>query len=369
MSNEFRRDHELMSSGLRMTLQESRESVVSAVESMFLDFSKERTDFSAVRRAMVHDLKSGLVDARVNRTATVLEIRDDASEMSRQFRQKHELMSKDLRRSLVESKQSVGAFVAALLVDFSRERNDYSKALRRTAKAQAVSLAKDRRARSHAVFQLMRSFTKEHRHMTKIQRAGLVKCRRARSQALVQLIQSFHGEIERGVLRHSKVPSPKFELNVSPSLGTPDTVSAIAPVVGIHGLNAVPAIAIEVEKISTVKVPEPPVATVSADLDSLTSISTNSIDPVLLPDATHSLTLTAPASHEPEVLKQLDASSAVVGRDALKGQSVGEVRPWPSVPLRVESVESVAKKAPAKVVSPKVGTDTLKPKKSRTRAK
>ena len=118
----------------------------------------------------------------------------------------------ELRNSLLESRQAVGAAVAELFDEFSKERVTFSKSLRRMAKLQGAGLAKDRRERSHAVAALMRSFTTAHHHMAKVQSAGLAKCRRERSQSLAEMLHGFQGSrahvvrpVMKSVLRFAPV--------------------------------------------------------------------------------------------------------------------------------------------------------------------
>lgn len=148
--------------------------------------------FGRERRAMVKTLKSELVADRASRSAEVLAIRDNASEMSNGFRQNHALMRHSLRQSLVGSREAVGGSVASLFIAFSKERTEFFKAHRRMGKAQCAGLAKDRRDRSHAVADLMRSFARAHRHMARVQGAGLAEGRRDRMQAVADLMQGFH---------------------------------------------------------------------------------------------------------------------------------------------------------------------------------
>jgi hypothetical protein len=82
--------------------------------------------------------------------------------------------------------------VASLFDDFSKERTAFSKAYRQMGKAQCKELATDRRLRSRAVADLLRSYSKAHRHMAKAQYAGLAKARRDRSRAVTELVKGFH---------------------------------------------------------------------------------------------------------------------------------------------------------------------------------
>ena len=167
-----------------------RERAVAEIKAQTADALRS---FENERMAMAKALKIELAADRLNRSAEVLEIRDNASAMSQDFRQEHQLMRNSLRQTLVDSKQAVSSSVAALFAEFSSDRADFTKALRRMAAAQGAELARDRRERSHAVAQMMRAFTKAHHQMAKVQWAGLAECRRDRSHSLAELMQGFHG--------------------------------------------------------------------------------------------------------------------------------------------------------------------------------
>lgn len=149
--------------------------------------------FKHDRMKMAKTLKFELASDHASRSAEVLGILGNAKEMSNGFRLDHDLMSANLRQSLVESREAVASSVASLFVDFSKDRVAFSKAHRRMAKAQGAGLAKDRRERSQAVSELIRSFTKAHHLMAKVQWAYLANCRRERSDSLAELMQAFHG--------------------------------------------------------------------------------------------------------------------------------------------------------------------------------
>lgn len=328
--SEFRQDHELMRNNLRQSLVDSREAVVSAVTSLFIDFSKERADFSKAHQDMAQTLKSGLAADRMGLSAEVLEIRHNAGEVSNGLRQDHGLMRHELRRSLAQSRQAVGTSVASLCTEFSRERADFAKSLRRMAKAQGASLAKDRRERSHAVAALMRSFAKAHHHMARVQWAGLAKCRRERSHSMAELMHGFHAS--RGHLVH--------QLTRSLPAMTPMT-KALLP--GSHWSAPValkPGVRIE------------PAAPIASARNVPVKASVGGTEKLLKP-APHVVSRRELAKPLPKV-----AQSAA--------------KPWPSTPPRGEPVKPVAKKAqanakvkakaaPAKAVHPKA--KVLKPKK------
>lgn len=328
--SEFRQDHELMRNNLRHSLVESREAVVSAVSSLFIDFSKERADFSKAHQDMAQTLKSGLAADRMGLSAEVLEIRHHADEVSKGLRQDRALMRHELRRSLAQSRQAVGTSVASLCNEFSKERVDFAKSLRRMAKAQGAGLARDRRERSHAVAALMRSFARTHHHMAKAQWAGLAKCRRDRAHSLAELMQGFH--VSRGHLGH---PLARSLPATTPMARAPLPSShRTAPVALKPGLRIEPAA---------------PVA------------STRSVPVKASVRVTEKLAKAAPlVTARRESAKPLSK----VAHSAAK--------PWPSTPPRGEPVKPVAKKAqagakakvkaaPAKAVHPKA--KTLKPKK------
>ena len=147
--------------------------------------------FEHERMLMANTLQAELAADRASRSAEVMELLHSASAMSEGFRQEHDNMRCELRNSLLESRQAVGAAVADLFEEFSKERAAFSKSLRRMAKSQGAGLAKDRHERSHVVAALMRSFATAHHHMAKAQWAGLEKGRRDRSQSLAEMLHGF----------------------------------------------------------------------------------------------------------------------------------------------------------------------------------
>lgn len=176
-------------------LADERKKVVGNIKAQT---NKMLHAFRRERMAMAKTLKSELAADRMNRSAEVLSIRDNAIKMGTGFLQDHALMRHGLRQRLLESREDVMTSVASLLVDFSEDRAAFSKAHDLMTKAQCEALTKDRRNRSRGVAELMRSFTKAHRHMAKTQRAGLVKERRDRSRAVVELMRHFR--TSRGVM-------------------------------------------------------------------------------------------------------------------------------------------------------------------------
>lgn len=270
--------------------------------------------FGRERRAMVKTLKSELAADRVSRSAEVLAIRNNASEMSNRFRQKHVLMRHSLRQSLVESREAVGASVASLFIDFSKERTDFFKAHHRMGKAQCAGLAKDRRDRSHAMAELMRSFTKAHRHMARVQWAGLAKGRRDRSQTVAELMQGFHvsrGKMVRELAKSLAKTTQVTKVQVSSSnwspalLLKPSVVVDLAPQVETGLLVKQPA----------ENIPAP-----------ITALRREAVKP--LPKAAESL-----------------------------------VKPWPSTPPRGEPVKVVSKNGPKKATPGKAVRHIVKPSK------
>src|SRR3990167_5527390 len=261
--------------------------------------------FVRERRAMVKTLKSELVADRVSRSAEVLAIRDNASEMSNGFRQKHVLMRHSLRQSLVESREAVATSVASLCVGFSNDRAAFVKALRRMAKAQGAGLAKDRRDRSHAVSELIRSFTKEHRHMAKVQWDGLAKCRRERSHSLTELMQGFHGSHGHMVRQVAKSLPRTTPVTNAPLPSS----NWIAPLPVEPRVVLKPAAPIAVPHSEPVK----PIARVTENLVKPASIAAPRREPV-------------------KPLAKVAPSFA---------------KPWPTTPPRGEPVKSVAKTAKA----------------------
>ncbi len=165
---------------------------INAVRAIKADTASSLQAYGQERSAMATALRADLHAERVNRTADVLEIRDNANQFSQNFRQDHADMGAALRQSLLASRDSVVNAVESLCIEFTQERQQFAKAHRAMASAQGKALAKDRQDRSGAVTAMMQSFNKAHRQMAAIQTGSLTQARQQRSQALLELMRSFH---------------------------------------------------------------------------------------------------------------------------------------------------------------------------------
>lgn len=176
-------------SGMRSATRE-RERAVAEIKAQT---AQALRNFETERLAMARALQIECAADRLNRSAEVLEIRENASALSQGFRQEHGQMRRALRQTLVESRQGVASAVAALFHEFGTDRVDFARTLRRKAEAQGASLAQDRWERSRKVSQMMLSFAKAHHQMAKAQWTSLAQCRRDRSRSLAELMKRDHG--------------------------------------------------------------------------------------------------------------------------------------------------------------------------------
>ena len=220
--NNIRKHMASLAPGMALAARER----VQAVTEIKAQTASSLRSFAAERQQMAKTLRSDLSADRVNRSAEVLDLLQNAEAMSEGFRLEHCDMGQALRESLAESKEAVASSVASLFKEFSKDRADFAKSLRRMAKAQGTELAKDRRDRSHAVTQLIRSFTKAHHQMAKLQSAGLAKARRDRSHLLAELMQSFRGHQGHALRQLVKGMAKAVPATLAP----PPSASVIHPV-------------------------------------------------------------------------------------------------------------------------------------------
>ena len=107
MCEGFRQDHVRMRRSLRQSLDQSRETVVTTVASLRVDFAKERADFAKVHRHMAKAQRAGLIKDRRYRSHAVGELMND-------FHVSRGKMAQELTESLAKFRQETKAQVSGM---------------------------------------------------------------------------------------------------------------------------------------------------------------------------------------------------------------------------------------------------------------
>lgn len=115
MSHGFRQDHALMRHSLRQSLVESREAVGGSVASLFIAFSKERTEFFKAHHRMGKAQCAGLTKDRRDRSHAV-------AELMRSFTRAHRHMARVQWASLAKGRRDRSQTVAELMQGFHVSR-------------------------------------------------------------------------------------------------------------------------------------------------------------------------------------------------------------------------------------------------------
>lgn len=122
MCDGFRQDHVRMRRSLRQSLDQSRETVVTSVASLRVDFAKERADFAKVHRHMAKAQHAGLTKDRRYRSHAV-------AELMSAFAKAHRHMAKAQRAGLAKGRRDRSHTVAELMKDFHVSRGKMAQEL------------------------------------------------------------------------------------------------------------------------------------------------------------------------------------------------------------------------------------------------
>lgn len=122
MCDGFRQDHVRMRRSLRQSLDQSRETVVTSVASLRVDFAKERADFAKVHRHMAKAQHAGLTKDRRYRSHAV-------AELMSAFAKAHRHMAKAQRAGLAKGSRDRAHTVAELMKDFHVSRGKMAQEL------------------------------------------------------------------------------------------------------------------------------------------------------------------------------------------------------------------------------------------------
>lgn len=107
MCEGFRQDQVRLRRSLRQSLDQSRETVVTFVASLRVDFAKERADFAKVHRHMAKAQRAGLTKDRRYRSRAVVELMKD-------FHVSRGKMAQELTESLAKFRQETKAQVCGM---------------------------------------------------------------------------------------------------------------------------------------------------------------------------------------------------------------------------------------------------------------
>ncbi len=114
--------------------------------------------FGRERRAVAKTLHARLAADRLNRSAEVMALRDEAIKICEDFRVSHVQMGQELRLSLLESRASVIDAVNSIRTETDRKYAEVALSRRRQARDQQAELSSHRIERVQAATDLLRQF-------------------------------------------------------------------------------------------------------------------------------------------------------------------------------------------------------------------